>query len=163
MFKDYYEVLGISRNASLLEIKTAYRAMSIKWHPDKNKDDDVTSKMQDINEAYAILKNEEKRVKYNMEYDTFFVSFRSSYPDKPSKSYQKYEYDYEVHDNTLKEDIASARQYAKDLVEEFLRSFKDASRKAAKGAWDSVVPYLLSGIILSIIGLVLLAIVNMSQ
>ena len=62
MFKDYYKILGIHRQASAQEIKSAYRAMSIKWHPDKNPNVNVTSIMQDINEAYAILKDEEKRI-----------------------------------------------------------------------------------------------------
>lgn len=55
MFKDYYKILGIQRQASVQEIKSAYRIMSMKWHPDKNPNVDVTSVMQDINEAYAIL------------------------------------------------------------------------------------------------------------
>lgn len=61
MFKDYYKILGISRQASAQEIKSAYRTMSKKWHPDINPGMDVTSIMQDINEAYAILKDENKK------------------------------------------------------------------------------------------------------
>ena len=60
MFKDYYQILEITQQASLSEIKQAYRAASKKWHPDVNPGKDTTQIMQDINEAYAILKDETK-------------------------------------------------------------------------------------------------------
>ncbi len=60
-FKDYYSILEIGRFASFEEIKAAYRAMSKKWHPDMNPNVDVKHKMQDINEAYAILKDYSKK------------------------------------------------------------------------------------------------------
>lgn len=57
--------------------------MSMKWHPDKNPDADVTSMMQDINEAYAILKNKEKRHRYDQEYALFVrISPRKSIEKK---------------------------------------------------------------------------------
>lgn len=65
MFKDYYEILDIDWHASQMEIKSAYRKQSMKWHPDRNPGLDVTAMMQDINEAYAILKDELKRERYN--------------------------------------------------------------------------------------------------
>ena len=58
MFKDYYKILGVSSSANDVEIKKAYREMSMKWHPDRNRGIDVTATMQDINEAYAILNKE---------------------------------------------------------------------------------------------------------
>lgn len=73
MFKDYYKILDIHRHATAQEIKSAYRAMSMKWHPDKNPGTDVTNIMQDINEAYAILKDTNKRERYNQEYDIFYA------------------------------------------------------------------------------------------
>ena len=93
MFKDYYKILGISRQASFQDIKSAYRAMSIKWHPDKNPNSDVTSIMQDINEAYAILKDEEKRERYNKEYDVFFGQISISSFEQSASSTKGYEYD----------------------------------------------------------------------
>ena len=67
MFKDYYKILGVSEKASLNEIKTAYRQLSKKYHPDMNPGIDTTAWMQDINEAYAILKDETKRKRYDVE------------------------------------------------------------------------------------------------
>ena len=68
MLKDYYSILGISFNASDEEIKRAYRALSKRWHPDVNPGLDTTAIMQDINEAYYILKDSAMRVRYDAEY-----------------------------------------------------------------------------------------------
>lgn len=68
MLKDYYSILGISFNASDEEIKRAYRALSKRWHPDVNPGLDTTAIMQDINEAYFILRDSAMRVKYDAEY-----------------------------------------------------------------------------------------------
>ncbi len=68
MLKDYYSILGISFNASDEEIKRAYRALSKRWHPDMNPGLDTTVIMQDINEAYFILRDSAIRVKYDAEY-----------------------------------------------------------------------------------------------
>ncbi len=67
MAKDYYEILGIPKNASFDEIKKAYRQLAMKYHPDKNKDKDAEEKFKEINAAYAVLGNEQKR----KQYDTF--------------------------------------------------------------------------------------------
>ena len=68
MLKDYYSILGISFNASDEEIKRAYRALSKRWHPDMNPGLDTTAIMQDINEAYFILRDSAMRVRYDAEY-----------------------------------------------------------------------------------------------
>lgn len=69
MTKDYYEILGIAKNATDEEIKKAYRKLAHQYHPDKNKGDD--KKFKEINEAYQILGNKEKRNQYDRFGKTF--------------------------------------------------------------------------------------------
>ena len=64
MAKDYYEILGVSKNATDDEIKRAYRKLAHQYHPDKNKGDD--KKFKEINEAYQVLGNHEKLVNYQI-------------------------------------------------------------------------------------------------
>lgn len=63
--KDYYEVLGISKNADASEIKKAYRKMAKKYHPDANDSPDAEEKFKEIQEAYEVLGDEEKRKTYD--------------------------------------------------------------------------------------------------
>jgi curved DNA-binding protein len=65
-YKDYYKILGVNKNASDKEIKTAYRAMARKYHPDMNKDDKKSEeRFKEINEAYEVLSDADKRHKYD--------------------------------------------------------------------------------------------------
>ena len=65
MGKDYYDILGISRNSSQSEIKKAYRQLALKYHPDKNKSSEAETKFKEISEAYSILSNDEKKKLYD--------------------------------------------------------------------------------------------------
>ncbi len=64
--RDYYDILGVSKNADADEIKKAYRKLAIKYHPDKNPDDHTAEdKFKEAAEAYETLSNPEKRQRYN--------------------------------------------------------------------------------------------------
>ncbi|HEX2253243.1 MAG TPA: DnaJ C-terminal domain-containing protein [Thermoanaerobaculia bacterium] len=64
-FKDYYEALGIDRKASADEIQRAYKKLARKYHPDINKEPGAEDRFKDIGEAYEVLKDPEKRAKYD--------------------------------------------------------------------------------------------------
>ncbi len=64
--KDYYEILGVPRNATKEEIKRAYRRLALQYHPDRNKSPDAEEKFKEISEAYAVLIDDEKRKLYDM-------------------------------------------------------------------------------------------------
>ena len=153
MFKDYYQILGLTSTASKQEIKQAYRKLSLQWHPDKNPGVDETSMMQDINEAYKILNDDISRTRYDKEYREFNKQRESCQMSSYTTESKSWNYEYDVHDEDLKNDINNARAYAKDLVDEFLKSLKETSKVAAKGAWEGAKYYVYGAIILSILGL----------
>jgi molecular chaperone DnaJ len=63
--RDYYEVLGVERNATQEEVKKAFRKLAFKFHPDRNKEPDAEEKFKVISEAYAVLSDAEKRQRYD--------------------------------------------------------------------------------------------------
>lgn len=64
-YKDYYEILGVKRESTQAEIKSAYRKLARKFHPDVNKSKEAEQKFKDLNEAYEVLSDKEKRQRYD--------------------------------------------------------------------------------------------------
>lgn len=77
-YKDYYKTLGVERKASADEIRTAYRKLAMKYHPDKNPGDKkAEEKFKEINEAYQVLSDEQKRAHYDR-LGSAYTNFRTT-------------------------------------------------------------------------------------
>ena len=63
--RDYYEVLGVGKEADQKEIKSAYRKLALKYHPDRSQEPDAEDKFKEISEAYAVLSDPDKRKQYD--------------------------------------------------------------------------------------------------
>lgn len=141
MFKDYYKILDVSFGASSEEIRMAYKKQAMKWHPDRNPNQDVTSIMQDINEAYNILKNPITKKRYDKEYCVYKTS--------------EHRKEYEIYDEELKNDIYTARKEASEYVREFMAEIRTQTKIATNAMWEAVKGYVYLLIILTIIGLII--------
>lgn len=167
MFADYYNILEITYPSSPEEIKESYRRLSLKWHPDRNPGVDTSKQMVAINEAYYILKDPIKKNRYDVEY-LRYCNFKNSQhhsnnstkneSEPKTSSAQSYTHKEERQSNRgynyanpdVKQDIYEAHNYAKDLVDEFLKHLKQTTKDAAKGAWGEMWPYFIVALILPI-------------
>jgi molecular chaperone DnaJ len=64
--RDYYEVLGVAKSASDKDLKNAFRSLARKYHPDRSTEDDAENMFKEIQEAYAILSDSQKRAQYDL-------------------------------------------------------------------------------------------------
>ena len=64
-FRDYYEIIGVARDATQDDIKRAYRKLARKYHPDVSKEADAEARFKEVGEAYEVLKDPEKRAAYD--------------------------------------------------------------------------------------------------
>ncbi len=167
MFVDYYNILEISFPSNPEEIKKSYRILSLKYHPDRNPGVDTSEKMVEINEAYYILKDHIKKQRYDAEYQLYCSSRKNTQQQTNTKYTYTHKsttsttnqtqgnsrnyWDYSYSDPKVKQDINDAHNYAKDLVDEFLKHLKQTSKDAAKGAWEEMWPYFVVALILPVI------------
>ena len=84
-YKDYYAILGVPKNAAAKDIKSAYRKLARKWHPDANPDNakEAEEKFKDISEAYEVLSDTDKRSKYDVLGSDWQQAARNSQQQRP--------------------------------------------------------------------------------
>lgn len=120
--KDYYEILGVSRNASIKDIKSAYINLAKKFHPDANPgNDEAAKKFQEIADAYAVLSNKQERSKYDASFSSQSNAHEPFEGVRRSTSYSTYE---SFHSSVDPEEL-----FRKIFGSEFTREFMDKSQR----------------------------------
>lgn len=89
-YKDYYEILGVKRESTAAEIKSAYRKLARKFHPDINKSAEAEGKFKDLNEAYEVLGDKEKRQRY----DSLGSNWQGGSDFTPPPGYESYNFNF---------------------------------------------------------------------
>ena len=141
---NYYDLLGVSRDASLKEINKAYKREASKWHPDKNSAPEAKERMQLINEARFILTDNDARTRYNRELEAYYAF----------KSEADYDKDYVFKDEILFKWMQNAKKQSKDLTVAAIDDLIGMSSSAVSAAYNKT-KYLIA-IYLSIIVLILM-------
>lgn len=178
MFVDYYAILEIKISASQEDIKAAFKKQALKWHPDRNPGQDTTFCMQQINEAYLILKDPEARERYDREYKQFKqYKQQQDYSTREGERKQdgehqnrgkerkqnerQYDYsEYTVNDDILKKWMENARRQAVDLAKKTIEDFKGISTAGAKAVANETVAGIGRYLIFSVAIMIIFAIVK---
>ena len=172
MFVDYYSILEVGFDADADRIRTAWKTQAIKWHPDKNPGKDTTLRMQQINEAYLILKDQEARQLYDQEYRRFrSYQQQQTYAEREHRSQWKQEAStpgaktyrsepfsttfedssYEVFDETLYKWMSNARRQSVDLAKQTLEDLIGMSKAGGKVMGEAAMKGVIKLVIFSII------------
>lgn len=89
-YKDYYQILGVKKESTQAEIKSAYRKMAKKYHPDVNKTPEASSKFKDLNEAFEVLSDKDKRQRY----DSLGSNWQAGSDFTPPPGYENMNFDF---------------------------------------------------------------------
>jgi len=145
-FQDYYETLGVSRTAPEAQISKAYRKLARKYHPDVSKEKSAEEKFKQIAEAYAVLKDPEKRKKY----DTLGANWHTGEDFTPPPGWQDFHFDHHDGAATGSRAEGSPGNVGGDFSDFFATLFggEDLGRsgfgrpnfRSARGSWSTRPP-----------------------
>ena len=133
-YKNYYEILNVTRKSSMQEIKLSYRKLAKKYHPDTNKSTEAETMFKDVNEAYATLTNEEKRKKYDRQVARLGYGF-----DENDSSLSNVTYEFKSGVNVINDLFTTILGFKKDeyipnvVSEEQNKDDKTKKAKPVKG------------------------------
>lgn len=117
--KNYYQILGVSKEADKNEIKKAYRILAKKYHPDKNKDDsDAIKKFQEVSEAYSVIGDEKSRESYDKKLETF-----NDTPNNKSNGFSNNRNGYSKNADTKKSKSQSMSEEKFEDLNSYFQSF----------------------------------------
>lgn len=111
--KNYYKTLEINPNASLIDVKKAYRSLALQYHPDRNKNPNAHEKFIEITEAYEVLRDSSQRAIYDAQFKQFFSQHTTN-----NETTQTYQTQQEYWSSRGK---SKAQEYASVHYEEFAR------------------------------------------
>ena len=129
--RDYYYILGVKENSSLQEIKTAYRKLALKFHPDKNEGEKYFEEMfKAILEGYEILSDTEKRKSYEIE----LKEFKSSKTNRDSlrNSEEKFKKKYEEQKRKSEEEFQKKENDIRAYYETKIKNINEQNEKRIK-------------------------------
>ena len=147
MFKDYYKILEINFESTETDIKTAFKLQAFKWHPDRNSGSDTLINMQDINEAYLILKDSEAKAKYDIEYFKYKAYLKNQSKGDEASENQEYQFT----DDLLKRWINNARKQAINIVSDSLKEFKIGVKAAGEEMFERAKYFIIAGLLFTIL------------
>lgn len=127
MEKNYYEILNISKNATKEEIRKSYRKLALKYHPDKNKEQNAHNIFIEINIAYETLKNPNSRT----DYDNFLKSRNNSYKTEFEDNFNQYE--SKNYHKKAKEYANMSYEQFENIIENIVFAGKKVKKTASMG------------------------------
>lgn len=135
MFIDYYSVLEIPNTATKAQIKAAYKKQAIRWHPDKNPGKDTTQTMQEVNEAYLILNDDEARVRFDILYVRYYSYQKEKERANKSENSKQKEYEEKKQRKEERDDRKAGHETQRDSAfqfdDELLKKWVENARKQA--------------------------------
>jgi curved DNA-binding protein CbpA len=160
MFLDYYQILGINTNESIITIKKAFRGLAMQWHPDKNKIPEAKEKFIEINQAYLILSDSKAREKYDLEYEKYYSYQKNRNSVNIYENKESCVFDDEDLCNWINQAKNQADEYSKMKFKEYLFLLKNLGLDFVRTGINSIIYAISNILIISSIGLLIYSFIS---